>query len=133
MAGALFDEDFTAACWEDTDLGTRLVSRGLRIIYNQEAVGYHFHPVDFRRYSTRATRAGFFEGLYRTKNRKPITNPPFVTMAIKRLLGAVLRWLSVPGLRERGYQWSLQWFSWRGLNEYLRMRVERPAERRGHG
>jgi len=40
----LFDEGFPYAAWEDVELGYRLHKKGLRIKYNKEAVGYHYHP-----------------------------------------------------------------------------------------
>jgi glycosyltransferase involved in cell wall biosynthesis len=36
-----FDEDFKIAAYEDTELGYRLCSAGLQIMYNREAVAYH--------------------------------------------------------------------------------------------
>jgi len=41
----LFDEDFTYAALEDTELAYRLQKKGLRIVLNKKAVGYHHHPI----------------------------------------------------------------------------------------
>lgn len=37
-----FDEEFTSAAFEDTELGYRLAKRGMRLLYNPFAVGYHY-------------------------------------------------------------------------------------------
>ena len=46
LKNGLFDEDFPYAAYEDTELGYRLNKRGLRIVYNKQAVGYHHHPTN---------------------------------------------------------------------------------------
>jgi glycosyltransferase involved in cell wall biosynthesis len=43
----LFDEEFKTAAYEDTELGYRLGSSGLRLIYNAEAVAYHHQFLRF--------------------------------------------------------------------------------------
>jgi glycosyltransferase involved in cell wall biosynthesis len=43
----LFDEDFKGAAYEDIELGYRLERRGLRLLYNPAAVGYHHKFVSF--------------------------------------------------------------------------------------
>ncbi len=39
-----FDESFTEYGWEDMELGLRLERRGMRLVYNPQAVAYHHHP-----------------------------------------------------------------------------------------
>jgi GT2 family glycosyltransferase len=46
-ANGLFDERFRAYGYEDIELGYRLVKKGLRMIYNPDAIGYHFKRVTF--------------------------------------------------------------------------------------
>jgi len=41
-----FDEGFAEAAHEDIDLGLRLEERGLRLVYDPEAVVEHWHPLD---------------------------------------------------------------------------------------
>jgi len=43
----LFDEDFRTYGWEDMELGYRLSRRGLRVLYNPQAVGYHYRHLTF--------------------------------------------------------------------------------------
>lgn len=38
----VFDESFRAYGYEDVELGYRLVNKGLRILYNPQAIGYHY-------------------------------------------------------------------------------------------
>ncbi len=67
-ANGLFDERFRAYGYEDVELGYRLVKKGLRMIYNPDAVGYHFKRVTFadmcRRVALMATTPSLkiFEG-----------------------------------------------------------------------
>jgi len=41
-----FDEDFPYAAYEDSELGYRLNKRGLILVYNKNALGYHYHYSD---------------------------------------------------------------------------------------
>ena len=54
----LFDQDFKHAAFEDTELGFRLQQKGLRIVFNREAVGYHCHATTLRKYTRRQVVAG---------------------------------------------------------------------------
>jgi GT2 family glycosyltransferase len=42
-----FDEAFTGYGHEDLELGYRLQRAGLRIIYDPQAIDYHWHPVPY--------------------------------------------------------------------------------------
>lgn len=42
-----FDEDFKTAAYEDIELAYRLSKRGLKILYNPAAVGYHYQFFSF--------------------------------------------------------------------------------------
>jgi glycosyltransferase involved in cell wall biosynthesis len=42
-----FDEDFKSAAFEDTELGFRLSKKGLRLLYNPAAIGYHYQFFSF--------------------------------------------------------------------------------------
>lgn len=53
-----FDERFAYAAYEDVELAYRLQKRGLKIIFNKNAVAYHDHKVNLRKYSQRAFFAG---------------------------------------------------------------------------
>ncbi len=43
----LFDEDFKSAAFEDIELGFRLSKKGLRLLYNPAAIGYHYQFFSF--------------------------------------------------------------------------------------
>jgi GT2 family glycosyltransferase len=43
----IFDEDFRSYGCEDLELGYRLTKKGLRLIYNAQAVGYHYKHMSF--------------------------------------------------------------------------------------
>jgi GT2 family glycosyltransferase len=42
-----FDEDFKSAAYEDIELGYRLSKRGLQLLYNPAALGYHYQFFSF--------------------------------------------------------------------------------------
>ena len=42
MRNGVFDENFRAYGHEDIELGYRLVNKGLRVLYNPQAIGYHY-------------------------------------------------------------------------------------------
>jgi glycosyltransferase involved in cell wall biosynthesis len=46
-ANGQFDESFVTAAYEDTELGYRLSKRGLRLLYNPAAIGYHYQFFSF--------------------------------------------------------------------------------------
>lgn len=46
-ANGLFDERFREYGYEDVELGYRLVKKGFHMIYNPNAVGYHYKRVSF--------------------------------------------------------------------------------------
>ncbi len=53
-----FDEDFTAALHEDTELGYRLAKRGMELYFHPQAVAYHDHPTTMLESCRRARQAG---------------------------------------------------------------------------
>lgn len=44
LKNGLFDEEFPYAAWEDVELGYRLSKNGLKLLYDKNAAGYHYHP-----------------------------------------------------------------------------------------
>jgi len=53
-----FDEDFTDAMWEDTELGYRLAKQGMQLHFHPAAVAYHDHPTNLAQFCRRASRVG---------------------------------------------------------------------------
>lgn len=49
-----FDEDFKGYGFEDTEFGYRMCKKGLRVLYNPDAVGYHYKFVSFADVCNRA-------------------------------------------------------------------------------
>ena len=58
LSDDLFNELFRYAAYEDNELAYRLSRRGLKIVYNQDAIAYHCHKITLENYSMRA----FFTG-----------------------------------------------------------------------
>lgn len=53
-----FDEDFPYAAFEDTELGFRLRKSGLHLLYNKNAIAYHYHPMTLESVSRRMQKVG---------------------------------------------------------------------------
>jgi GT2 family glycosyltransferase len=53
-----FDEAFTDAACEDAELGIRLARRGMRLVYDPEALAEHYHPADLETTLDRMRRVG---------------------------------------------------------------------------
>jgi glycosyltransferase involved in cell wall biosynthesis len=60
----LFDEEFKRAAYEDTELGYRLGSSGLRLLYNARAVAYHHQFLRFADVLRKSERNGPSERLF---------------------------------------------------------------------
>lgn len=114
----VFDEAFSAACWEDIDLGLRLQKHGLRIIYNEHAIGYHLHPTDFHRFARRSRRAGYFEAMFHRKHNRTFKLSSPSVVFVRWILGTLLRVITGGALKQKGFLWSLQWHQYKGIYEY---------------
>ncbi len=53
-----FDPAFTAAAWEDAELGYRLARAGVRLYYREAARAWHFHPMTMRSFLRRQRTVG---------------------------------------------------------------------------
>lgn len=69
-AHGYFDENFKLAMWEDTELGYRLSKRGLKIIYNKDAVVYHHHATNINNFLIRQYNAGRYAVLFMSKHQE---------------------------------------------------------------
>lgn len=59
-----FDERFPAARYEDLELGYRLHDDGLPIVYRQEALAWHDHPITFQEFRARCGMYGEYAALF---------------------------------------------------------------------
>lgn len=113
-----FDERFTAACWEDIDLGLRLQKRGLRIVYDERAVGLHVHHTGFRRFARRTRQAGYFRAMLEQKHGIPNRPRTLVREAAKWVVGTPLRLFGGGKLRLLGFRLSLSWHEYLGWKTF---------------
>ncbi len=81
-----FDEEFTAALYEDTELGYRLAQQGMELYFHPQAVTYHDHPTTLRKSCRRARQAGAVSRLLMRKH-------PEVGRSRKQALLQRLSWL----------------------------------------
>ncbi len=61
----LFSNRFKNASFEDIELGYRLQKQGLKIIYNPDAKGYHYHEYAIGQFIKRQTIAGEMSTIFR--------------------------------------------------------------------
>lgn len=70
LEGKLFDTGFPYAAWEDIEIAYRLKKRGLRIIYNKNAIGHHHHKISFASFRKRQERSGYAAFIFYKKHEE---------------------------------------------------------------
>ncbi len=63
----IFDKDFTYPAYDDLELGVRLWERGLRILYNKNAIVYHKHNITIDSFANRSYNSGRMGWIYYNK------------------------------------------------------------------
>jgi len=92
----LFDEDFKSYGFEDTELGYRLEKKGLKLLYNPRAIGYHYKFVSFRDVCRRAKVLAAARRLFEQKEagrylaEMQERRERMVALSVKRWLGMPL-------------------------------------------
>ncbi len=127
LDNGLFDEDFRHAAYEDVELGLRLQKKGLRLVFNKNAVAYHYHPTTPSLFYRRQFLAGVSAAAVCRKHPEardvifgnlPYGNP--VKWFGKRLiLPSIALMLNLLDQRnrsfpERRYRQILDYYFWRG-------------------
>lgn len=88
LENGLFDEQFLYASWEDIELGYRLGKKGLKLYYDKNAIGYHFHPTTIESIKQKMRKNGESAILLKKKMPKkflpPLTRTP-ITQIITRI------------------------------------------------
>jgi len=127
-----FDEDFRTYGWEDTELGYRLIRRGLRLLYNPNAVGYHYKYISFADLSFLAHPSAAAERVFQTKE----AGAYLAEIAARRrrsvkyrMLKLLARWLT-PALTPLrpllDTQIPLPWIVYRALYHYYFVSKAKP-------
>ncbi|MFQ5874549.1 MAG: glycosyltransferase family 2 protein, partial [Dehalococcoidia bacterium] len=94
LRGDLFDETFSGAAFEDTDLGYRLTRSGCRIIFNPRASALHDFQLSPPLFAEKRRRAG--HGLHRLLKKHPELRPTLeetrhpVRRRVRSVMGALL-------------------------------------------
>ena len=95
LENGLFDEEFHAAAYEDTELAYRLSQSGLQIHFAPQAVAYHDHPTDFRSACRRMEEIGRWSLLFEAKTNSWSAPPTWIRLGwILRLFPRTMRRLS---------------------------------------
>lgn len=110
----MFDEDFPYGALEDAELSYRLKKKGLRIIFNDEALGYHCHQMTIDSFSKRMRLAGISSVIMLKKHPelKPVFLPIGAALAAP-LFFILARFTLLKRMNKRLY-----WFS-RIVHSYL--------------
>lgn len=70
LESKLFDSDFKFAAWEDIELAYRLMKRGMRLVFNKNARGYHCHNVSFASFRKRQELCGVSAHIFYSKHNE---------------------------------------------------------------
>lgn len=76
LNNGLFDEDFSAAAYEDIELGLRLKKKGLKLRYSEAAMGWHDHATSLKAACRRMRMVGEAGELFRIKAGGGEIDPP---------------------------------------------------------
>lgn len=132
LKNGLFDEEFPLAAYEDTELGYRLVKKGLRIVYNSDAVGYHYHLTSLDDTLHRMERIGELRPLYLSK--VGVLLPEYwdtpCTYPVRRIISIVKFELVKTAGRFCETRWNVPWLymylmekaKWEGIAKAMRCR-----------
>jgi GT2 family glycosyltransferase len=90
----LFDEEFPCAVWEDIELGYRLSKQGLRLLYNKDAVAYHYHPSTIKSAKNKMLLRGKYSLLLGKKI--PLKYAPRLASPLKRRFMLILDTVFLP-------------------------------------
>lgn len=114
FAKDMFDEDFPYGALEDAELSYRLKKKGLKIIFNDEAIGYHCHQMTVDSFSKRMRLAGISSVIMLKKHPelKPVFLPIDAALAAP-LFFILTRFTLLERMNKRLY-----WFS-RIVHSYL--------------
>lgn len=118
-----FDEDFRYAAMEDIELGCRLRGQDFKILYNKNASGFHYHPVNISKHAIRQLRAGSSTKLFWDKHPGERTELPVMPIwkevflffsPLIKLVVRVLDFMGI-GLDPRIYDLILYYYFRKGL------------------
>lgn len=124
-----FDETFPYAAWEDIELSYRLYKKGLKIKYYKEAVVYHKHPTDIKKFMERQYRSGVSASIFYKKHPElkeflgvPLAlnlneRKPFI-LRVKTRLSILLENKNIP-VPNNWYKEIMEYVYLRGLKEAL--------------
>lgn len=100
IENGLFDEDFPYAAYEDLELGYRLHKKGLKILYNQRAIGYHYHKITMEDLNGRLIKVGQSAKILFRKHPELKDKVAIASLTtwqkIRRLIDPVLYFLNKP-------------------------------------
>lgn len=126
LAVGLFDEAFPYAAQEDVELGYRLEQTGVRMIFEPQAMAYHYHPTSFEAACRRNITVGRATvllaqriplGPVRTESRlKSLLRKPLVSMRALQLARRI------GGASQNPRLWSVV------LNLHLKAGVDRELQ-----
>lgn len=132
-----FDLAFPYAAWEDIELSYRLKKKGLRMVYEPEAVVAHDHPTSLDRFCQRQEKAGYSGVVFYLLHRElgsfvgvgpggPPPPPPRWRHRIRERLARTLQ--KTPLRTPKLWEDVLRFYYIQGLNRGWRERVKEQEE-----
>jgi len=93
----LFDESFKYAAYEDLELSHRLTRKGLKILYNKNAAGYHLHLTNIETFCRRERMVGRSKAIF--NERLGVSSVPQNRTGFKEFLKTIIKKFSIPVLK----------------------------------
>ncbi|MDO8428056.1 MAG: glycosyltransferase [Candidatus Diapherotrites archaeon] len=78
-----FDEQFSKASGEDSDLSYRLQEKGFKLIFNPNAIVYHKHPTSLTQYLEKKFQHAYWRVLLYKKHPKKISHDSYTPGTLK--------------------------------------------------
>lgn len=105
LENGLFDDRYPMASGEDADFSFRLASKGLRMVFQPEAIVYHRHPTTLGKYLKQKYWRAYWRNLIYRRHRARMMRDSYTpnTLKFQTLLGVlfpisfVALWLPGPG------------------------------------
>lgn len=127
-----FDEEFAYAALEDTEFAYRLEKKGLKIVLNKEAIGYHHHFITMESFCEKMRATGYCAAIFLRKcpELKRIFLP--VNISFAKMISGALR-LAAPFMKinKRWYWHANIAISYiEGVDRGLRQEMLAPARKK---
>lgn len=124
-----FDETFPYAAWEDIELSYRLFKNNLKIKYTRDAIVFHKHPVNIKKFMERQYKSGISASIFYKKHpelvnflgiplAKNMKNSKPLNLKLKTRLCILLENTLIP-VPKKWYKEIMEYVYLKGINDSL--------------